>query len=40
MIEALKAEVLAVLEDRRNGVVEEVAVNTRYKPTIPLTAVS
>jgi (E)-4-hydroxy-3-methylbut-2-enyl-diphosphate synthase len=40
MIEALKAEVLAVLEDRRNGVIEEVAVNTRYKPTIPLTAVS
>jgi len=40
MIDALKAEVLAVLEDRRNGVVEEVAVNTRYKPTIPLTSVS
>jgi (E)-4-hydroxy-3-methylbut-2-enyl-diphosphate synthase len=40
MIDALKAEVLAVLEDRKNGVVEEVAVNTRYKPTIPLTAVS
>jgi (E)-4-hydroxy-3-methylbut-2-enyl-diphosphate synthase len=39
MIDALKAEVLAVLEDRKNGVVEEVAVNTRYKPTIPLTAV-
>src|SRR4051794_30925142 len=39
MIDALKAEVLAVLEDRRNGVVEEVVVNTRYKPTIPLTAV-
>jgi len=39
MIDALKAEVLAVLEDRRNGVLEEVAVNTRYKPTIPLTAV-
>jgi len=39
MIEALKAEIYAVLEDRKNGVAEEVETNTRYKPTIPLTAV-
>lgn len=39
MIDALKAEIYAVLEDRKNGVVEEADTNTRYKPTIPLTAV-
>ena len=39
MIDALKAEIYAVLEDRKNGIVEEAETNTRYKPTIPLTSV-
>lgn len=40
MVQALKDEVLAVLEEKRNGTYEEaVETNTRYKPTIPLTAV-
>lgn len=40
MVQALKDEVLAVLEEKRNGTYEEpVETNSRYKPTIPLTAV-
>ncbi len=40
MVQALKDEVLAVLEEKRNGTYEEVVeTNSRYKPTIPLTAV-
>jgi (E)-4-hydroxy-3-methylbut-2-enyl-diphosphate synthase len=40
MIDALKAEILAVVEERRLGIMpEEEATSTRYKPMIPLTAV-
>ena len=40
MIDALKAEILAVVEERRLGIApEEEATSTRYKPMIPLTAV-
>ena len=40
MIDALKAEILAVVEDRKNGVVvEEEESSTRYKPMIQLTTV-
>lgn len=39
MVEALKAEILQVVEDRRNGVVEEQTELGRYRPMLSLTAV-
>jgi (E)-4-hydroxy-3-methylbut-2-enyl-diphosphate synthase len=39
MIEALKAEILAVIADRRNGVIEEISEVGRYRPMLSLTAV-
>jgi (E)-4-hydroxy-3-methylbut-2-enyl-diphosphate synthase len=39
MIEALKAEILQVVEDRRNGVAEEETQVGRYRPMVTLTAV-
>jgi (E)-4-hydroxy-3-methylbut-2-enyl-diphosphate synthase len=39
MIEALKAEILQVVEDRKNGVVDETSEIGRYKPMVVLTAV-
>lgn len=39
MVEALKAEILKVAEDRRNGVVEDVDEKPRYKPMLTLTSV-
>jgi (E)-4-hydroxy-3-methylbut-2-enyl-diphosphate synthase len=39
MIEALKGEILQVVEDRRNGVAEEETQVGRYRPMVTLTAV-
>ena len=39
MVEALKDEILKVIEDRRNGVVEESANEYQYKPMLTLTSV-
>src|SRR5215204_532443 len=39
MVEALKAEILQVIEDRRNGVVEEPTEIGRYRPMVMMTAV-
>jgi (E)-4-hydroxy-3-methylbut-2-enyl-diphosphate synthase len=39
MVEALKAEILQVVDDRRNGVVEEPTELGRYRPMLSLTAV-
>lgn len=38
MVEALKAEILQVIEDRRNGIIDE-AEEERYKPQLTLTPV-
>jgi (E)-4-hydroxy-3-methylbut-2-enyl-diphosphate synthase len=40
MIEALKNEIMQVVEDRRNGIVDEPAVEGQYKPMLTLTPVS
>jgi (E)-4-hydroxy-3-methylbut-2-enyl-diphosphate synthase len=39
MVQALKDEILKVVEDRRNGVVEESANEFQYKPMLTLTSV-
>jgi (E)-4-hydroxy-3-methylbut-2-enyl-diphosphate synthase len=39
MVQALKDEILKVIEDRRNGVVEESANEYQYKPMLTLTSV-
>jgi (E)-4-hydroxy-3-methylbut-2-enyl-diphosphate synthase len=39
MVEALKSEILQVVEDRRNGIVDEPEVSGQYKPMLTLTAV-
>jgi (E)-4-hydroxy-3-methylbut-2-enyl-diphosphate synthase len=39
MIEALKDEIRQVVEDRRNGIVDEAAVEGQYKPMLTLTSV-
>ncbi len=39
MVQALKDEILKVIEDRRNGVVEESANEFQYKPMLTLTSV-
>ncbi len=39
MVDALKSEILQVVEDRRNGVVEEPTELGRYRPMLSLTAV-
>src|SRR5215207_6626579 len=39
MVEALKAEILQVIEDRQNGIVEETTELGRYHPMLTLTAV-
>jgi len=39
MVEALKTEILQVIEDRRNGVVEEPTEIGRYRPMVMMTAV-
>ncbi|HET9659263.1 MAG TPA: flavodoxin-dependent (E)-4-hydroxy-3-methylbut-2-enyl-diphosphate synthase [Thermomicrobiales bacterium] len=39
MVQALKDEILKVVEDRRNGVVEESANEYQYKPMLTLTSV-
>lgn len=39
MVQALKDEILKVVEDRRNGVVEESANQFQYKPMVSLTSV-
>lgn len=39
MVDALKAEILQVVEDRKNGVVDEPAVDGQYKPMLTLTSV-
>jgi hypothetical protein len=40
MIDALKAEIMAVIDERKLGIMpEEEESSTRYKPMIPLTAV-
>ncbi len=40
MIEALKQEILQVVEDRKNGIVDEPAFEGQYKPMLTLTSVS
>jgi (E)-4-hydroxy-3-methylbut-2-enyl-diphosphate synthase len=39
MVEALKAEIRQVIEDRRSGVADEPAVSDRYRPMLTLSAV-
>jgi len=39
MVQALKDEILKVIEDRRNGIVEESANEYQYKPMLTLTSV-
>jgi (E)-4-hydroxy-3-methylbut-2-enyl-diphosphate synthase len=39
MVEALKAEILQVIEDRRNGIFDEQPETGRYKPMLTLTSV-
>ena len=39
MLDSLKHEINLVLEDRRNGIVDEVTPTARYKPTLQLTPV-
>jgi len=39
MIDALKREILQVVEDRRNGVADEPAFEGQYKPMLTLTSV-
>jgi (E)-4-hydroxy-3-methylbut-2-enyl-diphosphate synthase len=39
MVEALKSEILQVVEDRRNGIQDEPAVDGQYKPMLTLTSV-
>lgn len=39
MVEALKSEILQVVEDRQNGIVEESSEVGRYRPMVTLTAV-
>jgi (E)-4-hydroxy-3-methylbut-2-enyl-diphosphate synthase len=39
MVDALKAEIMQVVDDRRNGVVEEPTEAGRYRPMLALTAV-
>jgi (E)-4-hydroxy-3-methylbut-2-enyl-diphosphate synthase len=39
MVQSLKDEILKVIEDRRNGVVEESANEYQYKPMLTLTSV-
>jgi (E)-4-hydroxy-3-methylbut-2-enyl-diphosphate synthase len=39
MVQALKDEILKVVEDRRNGIVEESANEYQYKPMLTLTSV-
>src|SRR5215211_3558966 len=39
MVQALKDEIIQVIDDRRNGIVDEPAVDGQYKPTLTLTAV-
>ena len=39
MVEALKAEILQVVEDRQNGILDEQPETGRYKPMLTLTAV-
>ena len=39
MVQALKDEILKVVEDRRNGIVEESANEFQYKPMVTLTSV-
>lgn len=39
MVQALKDEIMKVIEDRRNGVVEESVNENQYKPMVTLTAV-
>jgi (E)-4-hydroxy-3-methylbut-2-enyl-diphosphate synthase len=39
MVEALKDEIRQVVEDRRNGIVDEPAVEGQYKPMLTLTSV-
>jgi len=39
MVQALKDEILKVVEDRRNGVIEESANENQYKPMLTLTSV-
>jgi (E)-4-hydroxy-3-methylbut-2-enyl-diphosphate synthase len=40
MIDALKQEIVQVVEDRRNGIVDEPSVEGQYKPMLTLTSVS
>jgi (E)-4-hydroxy-3-methylbut-2-enyl-diphosphate synthase len=39
MVEALKQEILQVIEDRKNGIVDEVETADQYKPMLSLTSV-
>jgi len=39
MVEALKNEIIKVVEDRRNGIVDEPSMDGQYKPMLTLTSV-